>query len=130
MEARELRIGNLVFSPYDNKAIQVNGTDIFMLEVEHHRELKFKPIPISDEWLKHIGFQISDDSYSDGNHKPANYKEAFYGENPVTKDYLLMLKNVGDGWFYRNGYFKIDYLHQIQNLHFALTNKEIKIIQK
>lgn len=79
----------------------------------------FEPIELNEDWLLKLGFEIEFSDHA--------FKEAYYGENPVTKDYLINLKNTGDGWFYRNGYFKIKYVHHAQNLTFAITGEELKI---
>lgn len=79
----------------------------------------FEPIELTEEWMLKFGFEIANEAY--------NFKEALYGENPVTKDYLLILKNTGSGWFYRNGHFKINTVHQFQNLIFAITGEELTI---
>ncbi len=80
---------------------------------------QFTPIHLTEEWLLKFGFEIA---FAD-----EAFKEALYGDNPVTEDYLIILKNVSNYWFYRNGHFKIRYVHQLQNLFFALTGEELTI---
>ena len=79
---------------------------------------QFSGIPLTEDILVKLGFEI------DSVDRPilhADYKVI----NPITHDYMIELKNVGTGWFYRNGYFKIDYVHQLQNLYFALCGEEL-----
>src|SRR5690606_38180140 len=82
-----------------------------------------KPIPLTEEWLLKFGFSRSD--------KGSVSAQFNLGINPVTNDnmiQLIWLKNLMttgyslDGFpFYTNGHFKINYVHQLQNLYFALT---------
>jgi len=117
---QELRMGNFVHSPYDGHVVKVNAADIFLIANGHHREARFEPIELTEDWLLKFGFEID---YMNRDILIC----AYYGENPVTKDYILELKNTSDGWFYRNGYFKIKTVHQLQNLTFALTGEELTI---
>ncbi|MGI9582628.1 hypothetical protein ACR1PO_15640 [Chryseobacterium sp. RRHN12] len=104
---RESYFIDLDSSTIDNHLKGVDSNDISAIE-------------LTEDWLLKFGFLI------DYMNKDILIC-AYYGNNPVTKDYILELKNVGDGWFYRNGYFKMKYVHQLQNLYFALTGEELKI---
>ena len=59
-----------------------------------------------------------------------------FGENLVTRDYLLGLTWIKDynndyklnGFpFFRNGYFEVKTIHQLQNLCHSLFGEELKI---
>lgn len=79
-----------------------------------------KPIPLTPEWLERAGFEKKVDGFIS--------TKWHIGINPVTQDYLFdvtWLSNF-DRPFYRNGHFKIDYVHQLQNLYFALTGTELE----
>jgi hypothetical protein len=141
MKANELRIGNLLIANNllyrkggENKIACVVGID----SEKEYKELKssitiyhiddefkdtygqwikhLEPIPLTEEWLLKFGFENRPDGICDHWH---------LGINPITHDWMIELKNLGAGFFYRNGYFNIKYVHQIQNLYFALTNEEL-----
>jgi hypothetical protein len=148
MKASELRIGNLIYGIYENIEDEVdqkseNVKDIvnfigydpwdnfFWVEGTINAEFyeSFEPIPLTEEWLVRFGFYKREGSVCD----------SFYiGTNPVTKDWMfdiVWLKNMMDYSyedypFYRNGYFKIQYVHHLQNLYFALTGEELKLTDK
>lgn len=122
MEAKELRLGNYLMYAGSECFFKVTIEDLKIIEDGSN----CRAIPITEEWLIKFGFEISEDSYSDnlGNHI-CSHKEALFGENPITYDYMIILKNLGDGWFYKNSHHKINYVHELQNLYFSLTKSEI-----
>lgn len=119
MKASELRIGNLfVWSGF---ASMGQGQDVVGFNNIGYHNL-MEPIPITPEWLEKFGF-----------------------ENIGTDDYHSkpMFKKHGCDWKYcLEGYFSqyfcqghsepaivgdIQYVHQLQNLYFALTGEELTI---
>jgi hypothetical protein len=129
MKANELRIGNLVTiykSVWDAKneisTLQwveslvtlnlLNNIELDLFEVE--------PIPLTKEWLVRFGFQYRLDGICFNWH---------IGANPITHDWLFHLKWLGGNEypFYMNGYHEIEYVHQLQNLYFALTGQELTL---
>jgi hypothetical protein len=101
MKSNELRLGNWILDVQDNQ-IQVRKTYfVFMASYEI-----CKPIPLTEEWLLKLGF-IKHVSQS-----------IWYTLNKV------------DVWFFDGKYVndidvEIKYVHQLQNLYFALTNEEL-----
>lgn len=124
MEAKELRIGNYVEIFGIQKIISINSKKI---KVESEKingsvssekvplnSASLEPIPLTEEWLLNFGFEI--------------------GENKKWENWNFGLKIYKDG-----DYFEIDqlpvfiflkYVHQLQNLYFALTGEELKIEPK
>jgi hypothetical protein len=126
MKANELRIGNLVFYHIVDKLDErkewdeVSPIDIQDLaNIEHDNEIgktesEYNPIPLTEEWLLKSGFERSGDdllfdintmffvSYNDDEfvHLKSNHLEIIAS---------------------------IKYVHELQNLYFALTNNELII---
>ena len=96
MKASELRIGNWVM--YSSK-IQVNENKI--RECVDHPD-RFAPIPLNEEWL--IKFRWN---------PPKDIGVSF----SLTTDEIHFVAG--------NYYKKIEYVHQLQNLYFALTGQEL-----
>lgn len=124
LKETELRINNLIYDVNNNLCCVSNlrkdliiakylGIGSALGGVED-----FKGVPLSEDILLRLGFEI------DSVDRPILHADLKI-INPVTKDFMMELKNVGDGWFYRNGYFKIDYVHQLQNLYHSLTGEEL-----
>ena len=101
MKASELRIGNWVLSCSGGIETKVGMIAVGI-------DIPFKPIPLTEEWLLKFGFEITD--------------------NFQTKDRFQTHKQDGIIWF-EYGYIvvELNYVHQLQNLYFALTNEELTI---
>ncbi|PCH95876.1 MAG: hypothetical protein COB83_07160 [Gammaproteobacteria bacterium] len=104
LEAKELRIGN--------KAIYVITGEIITVTISWIKKAgdRLKPIPLTEEWLLKFGFQLND--------------------NVARFRALVIYKQDGIWWFdiVLNS-VEIKHVHQLQNLYYALTNKELTIKQ-
>lgn len=113
IKPEELRIGNCVVGDGDaKKRLVIVGFD--ELEYAH----LFSPIPLTEEWLLKFGFK-KEDEYNFIKELRLGYKlrvEAVEGLYSVRI-------NSGDSIGYINS--RIKHVHQLQNLYFALTGKEI-----
>ena len=125
MKASELRIGNILWWDYiaDNAAV----TSIDTLQVSLDRSERsmididdLNPIPITEEWLLKFGFK------DDEPHNYINVDE--HGAMQIMFDqYRKVVSIFTAGAHY---YMKeIQYVHQLQNLYFALTGEELTIIK-
>jgi hypothetical protein len=116
MSANELRVGNLVTLPYEkDKLYIVRGFDIDCLQ-EGMDSYAMMPICITEEWLERFGFHETQ-------------RTAKYVEFSINNEYFLRLpicKHLEkDYWVALRGDVKIKYIHQLQNLYYALTGKEL-----
>jgi hypothetical protein len=110
----ELRVGNLL--DYNGKTIIVDTIyyDQINLDFTDFSGIKFealKGIPISEEWLLKFGFA----RFPWGLVK----EELLFRDNIQTPCKELTLE-VGNGFR-----VTVQYIHQLQNLYFALTGKEL-----
>lgn len=117
MEARELRIGNIIEHGDDGIA-SVSGYGIYQMSTTENGGIQYckdwKPIPLTEEWLLKFGFDK----------KPTQKIRSWYKKNnimvSVNVDSLVYYKDVG----IENN---IKHVHQLQNLYFALTGEELTI---
>ena len=116
MISSELRIGNIVQSVYN---------DTFGISQETlcdfaNGYVNLKPITLTEEWLKKFGFDFSVDTwYLNG---VAIWETECCGAKGNEEiGFFYELRDVGmmD--------MNIKYVHQLQNLYFALTGKELII---
>lgn len=139
---QELRIGNIIYSntpkgildkiqPKISKIIEINRYGNVYYEtllisplIEHPYEQGetmlncIKPIPITEEILLDFGFVIEKSE----THLIAFNEEGYSHElqiNRGVKDKSWRISK------YKGGYKHIYYVHQLQNLYFALTGEEL-----
>lgn len=123
MEANELRIGNLVIGDglHDGEIRTVKAiTDKGTLTNEH-RVILFenylagefmkdvKGIELTPEWLGRLGFEDRDESH--------------YWKDPIH----LLVHEGGCLYLANQRHVDIFYVHQLQNLFFALTGRELEL---
>jgi hypothetical protein len=120
MEAKELRIGNLVTSNgFQFKTVKEIMNDGLSFIDDPDLPLSWiRPIPLTEEWLIKFGFTKNRNKF---------YIGINYG--------LYSVHRVGDAfdhWYLHHEFDKskritsnILYVHQLQNLYFALTGEEL-----
>jgi hypothetical protein len=119
LQNNELRIGNLFILPNgDIGKISYHEIRLMVVAIE---KPDYQPIPLTEEWLLKFGFEKRT--------TVLHSVQYFIGFNPITHDWMFdILWLVGHEYpFYRNGHFAIKYVHQLQNLYFALTGEELTI---
>ena len=105
MKARELRVGNLV--NFDDTLLK--------FEFESGWNLDYiKPIELTDEWLIKLGFESDGIEWWNGIICLGIFKD---GLNYLPTEEIN----------YRVGQ-KFEYVHQIQNLHYAITGDELNVL--
>ena len=116
MKATELRIGNLIEYKIEDKlderkewwvVSKVDFQDLTWLD-SNPEDADFRPIKITEEWLLKFGFE---------------YTKLYYIK--YDDDLIIYFDGV-DFYFKRSSKsLTIKYVHQLQNLYFALTGEEL-----
>ena len=126
LKANELRIGNYyMFADYEGivyRSIQEIKHNQFGLigDCDGTNFEICKPIPLTQEWLSKFGFTIKDTQYA-------------YLNLPNKGAYIYINHN-GTGIALENDEFELSYpielkyVHQLQNLYFALTGEELVVV--
>jgi len=134
MEARELRQGNI---------LDYYGQECIVLEILKNDYVEFgyftdsigfnrkltekhspKPIPLTEEWLLKFGFE----SYNQKSYKLniiLDNKDTFLVFYSHSGGNIMM--SINDPKNDYNLIREINHVHQLQNLYFALTSKELEI---
>jgi hypothetical protein len=123
MKVSELRLGNYIY--HNGEVVPVvqierryktmyrlNDLDVDERIIEDH----FQPIPLTPEWLERCGWQLVDQG-----------RGPYYW---LEKQCWFHIHLPEDGTLYanfNNNAVHIKYLHQLQNLYFALTGEELTI---
>lgn len=118
MKKQELRIGNYLELPMrDEKVVIVDevSKDGFIICDVTSNEWPirdYRPIPLTEQWLKEFGFEI----YKDDSSYTATLVDFKIWKGQFDKLHI---------WQYPFYHTDILYVHQLQNLYFALTGNEL-----
>lgn len=128
MKVEELRVKNLIYK--DGEIKMFTPSDMFsmfniqvltVLEVDE----RFSPIPLTEEWLLKFGFERWG-SYTHLWKRKSQRLTVTLNQNAIGKHGLY-----GHGCDYElNDMYRVgvQHVHQLQNLYFALTGKELELI--
>lgn len=121
MNASELRIGNIVFEPLNEnkRAFEVyelyheKGYD----KINHFNAINFEPVALTEEWLLKFDVRKRFDTA---------YIPCYSEDCSCAYDLVFdLIKEEPNVLVYN--FKKIKYVHQLQNLYFALTGEELQI---
>lgn len=126
IESKELMIGNFVNLTKDNfktvKPYMMEGVDIYKVDESDCYDIQ--PIPLTEDWLLKFGFN-------------KDYKKGYIGIDVNNSDFVLTEPFIIGEWQnycvfeFKTGllsrFTEVKYVHQLQNIFFALTGKELEI---
>lgn len=127
IKAEEFRIGNILStslkSGMGRSVIKKIGCQDIVRIKENTGSFIYNPIPLTEEWILRFGFEkfIIKDEIAKNGYRILNKIE---------------LQDVGDGYFRLKHFYMgqigaenthVRYVHQLQNLYFALTGEELTI---
>jgi hypothetical protein len=117
MRANELRIGNLVKHIDKDSVFTVKGIDLLGIDCENDIESMYSSyemlyyVKLTEEWLLKFGF--ASNPYQDRYEKGLIHVEC-----DKTKGKIQV-------WIEKIPRIRFEYVHQLQNLYFALTGEEL-----
>lgn len=125
MKATELRIGNWVnINGWDCDVAEIstnqihisNGIEPYLLEYE------VEPIPLTKEWLERFGFEREEEYYEGGmiDYRMILMKNSLEFVSFWESEDITGVNQCQTG-------VDVDYVHQLQNLYFALTGEELEL---
>jgi len=106
MDIKELRIGNLVYVKEDGN-IPFEIEDLYKYDGDD-----YEPIELTTDWLVGFGFR-----------KSSNFVYYFDSFSWDSSDSIFTVYSDWNGEYAY--YVKVEWVHQLQNLYFALTGKEL-----
>lgn len=136
MKASELRIGNLVYvtdnltnlifkeiTPINiHNLMHLTGWDKSPVDIE------FEPIPLTEEWLEKLGLikRNQTEELPEELQQPDIDKDGGIWYTWVKGVFNLEIQSNGEIWFELYSHYKhIKWVHELQNLYFALTGEEL-----
>jgi hypothetical protein len=124
MEANELRVGNWIINPFGGKGT-VESIHLDSVKLKESNSfvplVHCKPIQLTDEILLKCGFKKGDEYYL----SPSDYSTEGFVDMMCFN--LKECEFIIDMSQYSGYSVSIKHLHQLQNLYFALTGKELQI---
>ena len=125
MKANELRIGNWVEWANEFKKVVAIDSQCSTIQVDNlvlidYDEKKFKPIPLTEEWLIKFGFGTE-----------LGFPNEYF--NNVALEQVVIVYDLTHSLFNLETdsgdviNINIQHVHQLQNIYFALTNEELTI---
>jgi hypothetical protein len=117
MKSKELRIGNIVFDDISNDYVYVDAIIIKIMDCDCDDKDAYQPIPLTEEWLVKFGFALE-------NRKGEFVYSLKKNDIEIYVQYLSQNLTTINGFTlrYQSTLF---FVHQLQNLYFALTSQEL-----
>lgn len=121
IKSNELRIGNYLCNApwFDMVVVEEIRKEVIKCNIGFGEIEKLQPIILTEEWLIKLGFEW-EESYIKLDFNP-RMKIEFYMANSAECDIVQDNKTIS----FKNN--QIKYVHQLQNLFFALTGEELTI---
>ena len=126
INAKEIRIGNLVEYRITDKlderkewweVSEIDADDIHWLSKVDTKDEDFRPIPLTEEWLLKLSFKKEGERYFN----------TFIVLRFINNKVDVFNLGVSQDDEYLEFLNSINYVHQLQNLHFALTHRELTV---
>ena len=132
MKATELRIGNwLIDKRYthdsENGRFKVHVRDLqYLTDIKESNECDFEPIPLTEEILLKCGFKKTEEYYAADEENVDVYTIGCFDIAFIDNEYKLWI-SIDEDSYYNFAWTEIKYLHQLQNIYFALTGQELEV---
>jgi hypothetical protein len=125
MKVNELRIGNWYLSTKFQTPVICEMGDMYEIymradgSTEYTVDDVFQPIPLTEEWLLKFGLELH------------LHEGLFWDEYTHPKTFDSITRHKKDHSFaydFEDGAVELKYVHQLQNLYFALNGEELNTI--
>ena len=120
MKAQDLKIGNWVQFRHTETPVLITLGDFVREYKEEHLE-DYEPIPLTEEWLERFGFE-KDEEYDEGG--LVDYRMILMSGSLEFVSFWNSEEITGVNQPQTG--VDVEYVHQLQNLYFALTSEELQ----
>lgn len=116
ISSRELSLNNVIL--FKGQQIILNKAKLRHITDSDHMLATLEPIPLTEEWLNQFGFIITGNDYT-----LSLFEQTILCAHQVSEGSFTMGLSVNRSW----SSLPYMFVHQLQNLHFALTGQEITL---
>jgi hypothetical protein len=129
MKAKNIRIGNFLLACGDIEIVTEIYTDYFYTQNFKSSWAEITGVEINEEWIQKLGFKKTTHIHKDKSVTPITYKIGKRIRLEWSSEKSLSEINTGSLMFvYDENLIKtIKYIHELQNLFFAITGDELEI---
>ena len=123
MKANELRIGNWVLEEHE----EIHGIVSLTIHKFSIGQINLDPIPLKEDWLLKHGFFIENFDYTIPISECKVVWLTLIPQDEECTAYSVCVTQTDENEDDQNVFLSdISYVHQVQNLYFALTGNELK----
>lgn len=116
IQPKDIRIG--IFLQWKNSEIKNNYFTVKSIQCDYDWFEDAEPIQITEEWALKFGFKEN---------SPISSREYILSSDGF--DIVKLINHYKDGWllqfYYWNAGIMVEHVHRLQNIVFALTEKEL-----
>ncbi len=125
MKAMELRIGNYIENTDSQMASYMVVNADVIKQNEHTMYASLEPIPLTEEWLIKFGFEKLNTKMSDCFvFQKGLWRVAIKDNIEKNNEWVLWHERISPPTWCLS---RFEYIHQLQNLYFALTGEELTL---
>jgi len=129
IKANELRIGNLIYNSYTQDVFSVYS--MFIVQFSKTEDTNIKPVLLTEEWLLKFGFKNIKEHWVKYDDKPEGFHTnsicIIQHKDLFSRKHLSFSFSASGNYNPNSIDFEVKYVHQLQNLYFALTGEELII---
>lgn len=121
MKATELRIGNLIqFRDGSIETVSELLNTGLIQKINDMYDTDYSQIPLTEEWLVKFGFAYKGDKYE-------SMSLCFIRNGASKKDWFNVYSHIDGDFYSKYPITTVTFVHQLQNLYYALTGEELTI---
>ena len=125
MDPKVFRIGNYISTKNTSEVFiitaieeKIHAVNAKMADALILRPEEIEPIPLSEKWLKSFGFEMT---------QAEPHRKFIVGQNHKIMNTVEILDAKFYYWLSREDYLVVKYVHQLQNIFFAITEHDLEV---
>lgn len=127
MKLKELRIGNYIKLMLNDEKFAIVQVTLNDFDAIDNKKGVYKPLPLTEDWLLKHGFSVKNFDYSIPISECKVVWLTLIPQDEECTAYSVCVTQTDEDQENQNAFLSdINYVHQLQNLYFALTGKELE----